>query len=78
MAEPVSPPLAPALPAPDCDVLYGLSAIATWLGMSVQQCRPLVADGLIPTFRPPGRTTRCALKSAIHATWVGLFGNART
>jgi hypothetical protein len=61
------PPDAPILPAPDCDVLIGLDSIAAWLGISRGQCRGLVDDGAVPTFRLPGRSTRCALKSAIGA-----------
>jgi hypothetical protein len=65
------PPDEPALPAPDCPVLIGLDAIAAWLGISRGRCRGLVADGTIPTFRLPGRsTTRVALKVAIGAAML--------
>jgi hypothetical protein len=57
------------LSAADCNVLYGTKAISKWLGMSIQQCRPLIDDGTIPTFKPPGRSIRCALKSAVNAAW---------
>jgi hypothetical protein len=59
----------PALPAADCDVLYGVGTIARWLGMTRGQAKPLIDDGTIPTFRPPGHTARCALKSEINAAF---------
>lgn len=58
------------LPAVDCDALYGASAIARWLGMTIGQCKPLIADDTIPTFRPPGRKALCALKSEINAAFA--------
>lgn len=58
-----------SLPAPDCDLLYGVRAIARWHGLTYEQCRPLIDEGIIPTFRPPGKTVRCALKSALNETW---------
>jgi hypothetical protein len=61
------PPDAPILPADDCPVLIGIDVIAAWIGISRGRCRGLVDDGAIPTFRLPGRSVRCALKSAIGA-----------
>jgi hypothetical protein len=58
---------APILPADDCNVLVGISAIARWLGVTAGQAKSLVDDGTVPSFKPPGRTARCALKSAINA-----------
>lgn len=58
------------LPAIDCNVLYGASAIARWLGMTIGQCKPLLADETIPTFRPPGRKALCALKTEVNAAWA--------
>jgi hypothetical protein len=58
-----------ALPAIDCDVLFGISAIARWMGVTVGQAKSLVDDELIPTFSPPGRTARCALKSELNETF---------
>jgi hypothetical protein len=55
-----------ALPAPDCDVLYGLRTIAAWLGMTPGACRARIADGTLPTFRLPGVKVICALKSSIN------------
>jgi hypothetical protein len=55
----------PALPAADCPVLIGPDAIAAWLGISRGRCRGMIADASLPTFRLPGRSVRCALKSAI-------------
>lgn len=78
MNDPVSPSIAPdsteqaterakpPLSATDCDVLYSVHAIATWLGMTYDQARPLVDDGTIPTFSLPGHSIRCGLKSTIH------------
>ena len=62
-----APPAAPILPAADCPVLIGVDQIAAWLGISRGRCRGLVDDGAVPTFRLPGRSMRCALKSAIGA-----------
>jgi hypothetical protein len=56
------------LPADDCDLLYGVAMIARWLGLSLGQAKPLIDDGTIPTFKPPGHTNRCALKSIINDT----------
>jgi len=64
-----APPAAPSLPADDCDLLYGVATIARWLGMTRAQAKPLIEADLIPTFRPPGRTVRCALKSALNASF---------
>jgi hypothetical protein len=60
----------PALSATDCDVLYGVAAIARWMGITYGQAKALIDDEIIPTFTPPGRTARCALKSAINETFA--------
>jgi hypothetical protein len=62
-----APLVEPALPAIDCPVLIGLDSIAAWLGISRGRCRGLVDDGAVPTFRLPGRSVRCALKSDVAA-----------
>ena len=65
-----APPDEPALPAADCPVLIGVEQIAAWLGISRGRCRGLVDDAVIPTFRLPSRSTRCALKSEIGAAML--------
>jgi hypothetical protein len=60
----------PALPAIDCDVLFGIAAIARWMGVTAGQAKALVDDETIPSFKPPSRTARCALKSAINETFA--------
>lgn len=68
----VSPPQAachakPSLPSSsDCDVIFGTKAIAHWLGLTYEQVRPLIDDKTVPTFKLPGHTKRCALKSALN------------
>jgi hypothetical protein len=57
------------LPAADCDVLYGTAAIAQWMGMTIGQAKPLIDAAIIPTFKPPGRAARCALKTEINAAF---------
>jgi hypothetical protein len=54
------------LPAIDAELLYGTPVIARWLGMTLGQARHLIDDGTLPTFRPPGRTIRCACKSQLN------------
>jgi hypothetical protein len=56
----------PASPAIDCNVLFGISAIARWMGLTHGQVKQLIDAEIIPTFKPPGRSSRCALKSAIN------------
>jgi len=58
---------APRVPAADCPVLVGIDAMAVWLGISRGRCRGLVDDGVLPTFKLPGRSFRCALKARIVA-----------
>jgi hypothetical protein len=64
----VAPPDAPSLPAADAELLYGVAMIGRWLGLSEGQVKALIDDGTIPTFRMPGRATRCAIKSELNAT----------
>jgi len=59
----------PALPAIDAELLYGVAMIGRWLGLSEGQAKALVDDGSIPTFRMPGRSARCALKSELNETF---------
>lgn len=56
-----------ALPASDCELLYGSRMIARWLGLTYGQAKPLIENDTIPTFKIPGHTVRCALKSALNA-----------
>jgi hypothetical protein len=51
------------------DLLFGPRAIAKFLEMSTDQCRPMIADGSIPTFAIPGSNARCARKSTLNALW---------
>jgi hypothetical protein len=62
------PPNEPSLPADDAELLYGTAMIGRWLGLSEGQARALIDDGTLPTFRMPGRSVRCALKSELNAT----------
>jgi hypothetical protein len=57
------------LPADGCELLFGMQMIANWMGVSRGQAKVLVDTGLVPTFRPPGRTTRCALKAELNRTF---------
>jgi hypothetical protein len=59
----------PALPAIDAELLYGVAMIGRWLGLSEGQASELVKDGSIPTFRMPGRSVRCAIKSELNETF---------
>ena len=61
-----SPRDEPGLPAIDAELLYGRAMIARWLALTDGQATPLINDGTIPTFRMPGKSVRCALKSAIN------------
>jgi hypothetical protein len=54
------------LPAPEAELLYGIKMIGRWLGLSRGQAKALIDDGTLPTFRPPGRTIRCACKSQLN------------
>jgi hypothetical protein len=62
------------LSAVDCEALFGIAMIASWLGLSVGAARGLIDSGLLPTFRPPGRTTRCACKSELNRTFLEWSG----
>jgi hypothetical protein len=63
-----APPGTPNLPAIDAELLYGVAMIGRWLGLSQGQAKALIDDGTIPTFRMPGRSVRCAIKSELNAT----------
>jgi hypothetical protein len=54
------------LPAPDCQLLYGMQKIGAWLGMTRGQVKPFIDDGTLPTFKPPGRSVRCAIKTELN------------
>jgi len=62
---------------PSSDLLYGVRAIATFLGMTPEQARPLIEGDIIPTFRLPGHTKRCARKSTLNARWAEIENNWR-
>jgi len=51
------------------DLLYGTTAIAKYLEMSLTLCRDLIRAGAIPTFTMPGSSTRCARKSSLNGRW---------
>lgn len=57
------------LSPPESDMLYGLEAIARYMGMTVGQARPHIESEILPTFRLPGCTTRCASKASLTAAW---------
>jgi hypothetical protein len=57
------------LSAVDCEALFGIAMIARWLGLSVGAARGLIDSGLLPTFRAPGRSVRCALKAELNAAF---------
>jgi hypothetical protein len=42
------------LPAGVSELLYGMEAIARWLGITRGQVKPLIDAGVLPTFWPPG------------------------
>jgi hypothetical protein len=58
------------VPASDCPVLIGIDSIAGWLAISRGRCRGLIDDGVLPTFRLPGRSVRAALKTEIAAAML--------
>lgn len=62
----VPAPDEPALPALDAELLYGTAMIGRWLGLTEGQAKALIDDGTIPTFRMPGRSVRCAIKSELN------------
>jgi hypothetical protein len=57
------------LPAAECELLYGVAMIGRWMGMRRAQAKGLIDDGTLPTFHPPGRAARCALKSELNAVF---------
>ena len=59
----------PTLPAIDAELLYGTAMIARWLALTDGQVTPLINDGTIPTFRMPGKSVRCAIKSELNETF---------
>jgi hypothetical protein len=65
------------LPAPEAELLYGVARIAAWLGLSRAQARRLIDDGTLPTFRPPGRSIRCACKSQLNEVVQAWSRNRR-
>jgi hypothetical protein len=54
-------------PAAESELLYTTAGIARWMGLSIEQVRHMIRDGLLPYFCLPGRTAVCALKSDINA-----------
>jgi hypothetical protein len=51
-------------------IIIGGKAIGRWLGLTYEQVRPLIDDQTIPTFKLPGHTKRCALKSILYETFA--------
>jgi hypothetical protein len=74
--DPVTP--AEKTEVPENDLLYGMTAIARYLEISRTKCQYLVERNLLPTFRMPGSTTRCARKSSLNARWQALEEAATT
>ena len=56
------------------DLLYGVQAIATFLGLTRHQAQHRIDDGEIPTFRMGGkkRGTICARRSSLR-TWLAYL-----
>lgn len=56
------------------DLLYGVKAIAAFLGLTERQAQHRIDDGEIPTFRMGGkkRGTICARRSSLR-TWLGFL-----
>lgn len=56
------------------DLLYGVAAIATFLGLTRPQAQHRIDAGDIPTFRMGGRSrgTICARRSSLRSWLAGL------
>ncbi|WP_454917275.1 helix-turn-helix transcriptional regulator [Xanthobacter sediminis] len=64
-------------PAPEeSDLLYGVPAIAEFLGRTEKQARHRVEAGIIPTFKMPGARSVCARRSTLTA-WLADLEAAR-
>lgn len=50
----------------EADILYGVKAIATFVGITPDQAKHRVAKGQIPSFKIGG--TVCALRSSIRTS----------
>lgn len=64
-----------AEPSSGPDTLYGVKAIAEYLGITANQAKHRVAQGLIPTFRMGG--TICALRSTVDAAMAAAAQEGR-
>lgn len=53
----------------DRDLLYGVPAIAAFLGLGDRQARHLADTGAVPTFKLPGNKIICARRSSLNA-WL--------
>lgn len=53
----------------DCDLLYGVPAIANLLGLTDRQVRHLADTKAVPTFKLPGNKIICARRSTL-VTWL--------
>ncbi|WP_198356138.1 hypothetical protein [Sphingomonas sp. TX0522] len=62
-------------PAADVDLLYGLAAIGSHIGLTSRQAEHLIAKGEIPTFKM-GRTV-CARQSELEAHFARASTAAR-
>lgn len=73
MSEPDHDPNAP-------DLLYGVKAIGTFLGLTERQAQHRIDGGTIPTFRLGGKTrgTICARRATLRAWLSALERQAQT
>lgn len=62
-------------PPPVGDLLYGVAAIADFLGIRKRQAQYLVETGKLPTFRPQGSKIICATRSSLTA-WLACRAEA--
>lgn len=62
------------------DLLYGVKAIASFLGLTSRQAQHRIDDGALPTFRLGGkaRGTICARRSSLRSHLAKLEREAQT
>lgn len=61
----------------ESDLLYGVPAIAAYLGLTEKQARHRIEAGSIPTFKMPGTRTVCARRSSLTAWLAELEASAK-
>lgn len=70
VAAPASSTSAGGEPRGDTDLLYGVPAIAAFLGLAARQARHLADTKALPTFKLPGNKIICGRRSTLNA-WLG-------